>query len=286
MGRSLLAFAASVFSLELIARLVFGYGTPVLYLPHPTIEYMLAPNQDVSPFGNRQLVNEYGMRSPALPDAPERIMVFGDSVLNGGTGTDHSELATTILSDDKRFYGNVSADSWGPVNLSAWIDEYGTLEADAAILVLSSHDAYDLPTFSPLNPIGKPTSTPWFALPRTWPRIRRELGLSPTGKPTSETKNIAEGVAALEGLLDRLDGLPICLVAHETKAELTSDKDDGWEELRAPFRERGLPIVELSEWMKSAPAYRDYIHLTPDGQQVLAKGIRSCVDQLDPTHFP
>ncbi|MCW4153907.1 hypothetical protein OM427_30890 [Halomonas sp. 18H] len=47
---------------ELVARYGLGLGTPPLSVSHPKIEYMFAPNQDVSRFHNRQLFNEYGMR--------------------------------------------------------------------------------------------------------------------------------------------------------------------------------------------------------------------------------
>lgn len=88
---------------ELFARWVLGLGTPPLSMTHPSIEYLYQPSQDVRRFGNRILINAYGMRSPDFPahkqDPDERrIMVFGDSVLNGGAQTDHEALATSILS--------------------------------------------------------------------------------------------------------------------------------------------------------------------------------------------
>lgn len=151
---------------EIFARLVMGLGTPPLTVADPAIEYMFAPNQDVSRFGNRQLYNEYGMRSPSLREVaqPRRILVFGDSVINGGNLTDHADLATTLATDDRTFFGNVSAGSWGPANMGAWIDRFGYLGADTMIVVLSSHDLNDLPTFEPLNPNTHPTERPALAI--------------------------------------------------------------------------------------------------------------------------
>lgn len=73
---------------ELFARFYLGLGDPPLSVAHPTIEYMFKPNQDVYRFGNRQLYNRYGMRSPYFDreksDDELRILVIGDSVVNGG----------------------------------------------------------------------------------------------------------------------------------------------------------------------------------------------------------
>ena len=88
---------------EVFARYVFRLGTPYLYQTDPEIEYMLKPNQDVYRFGNHIIVNQYGMRSASFPeeksDDERRIMIFGDSVLNGGNLTAHPDLATSILED-------------------------------------------------------------------------------------------------------------------------------------------------------------------------------------------
>jgi hypothetical protein len=175
----LLRLGASLFTLvliaELVARYVLGLGTPPLSIEHPTVEYLLAPNQDVIRFGNRFQTNAWGMRSPAFPrrklDANElRVMVFGDSVINGGNLTDQTELATSIIQQRleellKRpvIVGNISAGSWGPGNWRAYLDEFGLFEADHFVLVISSHDSADYPKFEPLNPNTHPTKAPLLA---------------------------------------------------------------------------------------------------------------------------
>ena len=115
---------------EWYARTVLGLGDPPLSITHPRIEYLYAPNQDVRRFGKRFLVNDYSMRSApfaARKGADERrVLVFGDSVVNGGNLTDHEDLATTRLAHDllpfaggnKVVVGNVSAGSWGPGKLA------------------------------------------------------------------------------------------------------------------------------------------------------------------------
>ena len=109
---------------ELVARFGLGLGTPPLSQPHPHIEYLFQPDQDVSRFGNRVLINAYAMRTPDFAEVKPadefRVMIFGDSVLNGGNLTDHAALATTLLSErlaEQRgqpvVVGNISAGSWG-----------------------------------------------------------------------------------------------------------------------------------------------------------------------------
>lgn len=59
--------AISLVGGEVVARFVLGLGDPPLSVAHPTIEYLLKPNQVVHRFGNRYLVNQYGMQSEPLP---------------------------------------------------------------------------------------------------------------------------------------------------------------------------------------------------------------------------
>ena len=172
----LAAICALLLAGEWFARSVLGLGDPPLSITHPRIEYLYAPNQDVRRFGKRFLVNDYSMRSAPLAarkGADERrVLVFGDSVVNGGNLTNHQDLATTRLAHDLRPFaggnkvvvGNVSAGSWGPGNWLAYSQAYGFFEADVVVLVASSHDVTDNPTFAPLDPNTHPTKKPLLAL--------------------------------------------------------------------------------------------------------------------------
>ncbi|MBE9175482.1 hypothetical protein IQ225_09545, partial [Synechocystis salina LEGE 06155] len=103
---------------------------------------MFKPNQDVMRFGNSFRTNSYGMRSEELPkqknDSELRVLVFGDSVINGGNLTDQSDLATEIvkskINQSKEFsIANISAGSWGPGNWLAYVKEYGFFNANKLI---------------------------------------------------------------------------------------------------------------------------------------------------------
>ena len=144
---------------ELGARWILGLGDPPLTVRDPEIEYLFAPNQDVRRFGNRVVYNNVSMRSAdrwsMAKERPEelRVLVLGDSVINGGALTDHARLATTIAQEtlDRPArpvrVGNVSAGSWGPENLLAYVERFGLFDADLAVVVLSTHDLRDVRTF-------------------------------------------------------------------------------------------------------------------------------------------
>ena len=59
--------------------------------------------------------------------------------------------------------GNISAGSWGPPNLYAYVNQHGLFDADFIIIVLGSEDYADALTFAPLG-YDKPTRKPMLAL--------------------------------------------------------------------------------------------------------------------------
>ena len=88
----------SAIVVELLLRFL-GFGNPPLYVSDEHFEYIYASNQEIFRFGNRILVNEYGMRSEPIGNDNNKITILkiGDSVINGGAPTDHDSLSTTIL---------------------------------------------------------------------------------------------------------------------------------------------------------------------------------------------
>ena len=100
-------------------------------------------------------------------------MLIGDSVVNGGAQTDDSQLATTLLQNRLHdelhrpvYVGNISAGSWGPPNELAYMQRFGWFDADVAVIVLSSHDYADAPTFEPTIDVhpSYPSHPPFSAL--------------------------------------------------------------------------------------------------------------------------
>jgi hypothetical protein len=294
--RILAAALAAVLALaaaELAARALLGLGHPPLYVADPAIEYRLRPGQDLRRFGRRFTVNRWGMRSAPLPAAKAdpreyRVLVLGDSVVNGGSLTDQSQLATTRLEteladalDRPVRVGNVSCGSWGVPNLLAWADRFGLFGADAAVLVLSAQDAADVPTFAPLDPVTQPTRRPRSAL---WEGCRRyllpALGLGRPAPAEGRTEPdearalVRRDLAALLRLAREAGAQPV-VVLHWTRPELESDAPmAGHVMLRNAAREAGALVVETRDAYRRAaaperPIFRDWIHLNPRGQRAL-----------------
>lgn len=288
---------------ELFARFWLGLGTPPLSIAHPSIEYLFKPNQDIKRFGNRIFINAYGMRSPDFSvrkSNPEerRILVFGDSVINGGNLTDQDRLATFHVERDLRkawsipvVVGNVSAGSWGPGNWLAYVKTFGFFDADVVILVISSHDTRDNPTFAPLNPNTHPTERPWSALGEGLTRYmpRYLPGLFPDMEEPSRPVVDADSSAEEQGLADlreflRMANSQATMVAvflwPEQEELVAGAPKAGWGHVQSICGELSITCVSLWSDLKrslasGAKPYRDNIHPNDAGQELIAGAITS-----------
>ncbi len=301
----------SVLAGEFIARYWIGLGSPPLSAEHPTIEYMFLPGQDVYRFHNHHLYNRYGMRSEEFEversEANElRILVLGDSVINGGNQTDQSRLATSILDTeleeesgfDRVIVGNVSAGSWGPQNQLAYVREYGFFSADLLLLVISSHDAADVPTFAALNPNTHPTSRPYSALLEG---IRRYFPLylskhlskkrSSSAKPDKDEddfeKKLKTATKSLRELLTESKASvgKLAVVQYLSASEIaTGVPEQGFHEIQSILDELDIPTFSTKErFTKSVnrgqEPFRDSIHPNDLGQQLLAECLLQAVNE-------
>lgn len=282
---------------EILARHGLGLGTPPLSVAHPEIEYLFRPDQEVMRFHNRHRYNEVGMRSGPVPrdEGVPVILVIGDSVVNGGSETDQAELATEILrrelSGDRGevFVGNVSAGSWGPANQLAYLREFGQFGAQGAVLVLSSHDASDVPGFGPLDPGTHPTERPllalWEGVTRYLPRYLPDFGAAeaaaePPPPPGAALGDLAALVEEVRGA-----GRPLCAVHHLSRAELEEGLTEDGSRLRAALEAADVPVVTDGPAFRAAleaggAPFRDGIHPSAEGQVLLAGAIRDCLGRI------
>jgi hypothetical protein len=295
----LIAAIALLASGELLARYYFGLGDPPLSQTHPTIEYYFKPNQNARPFGNVFRTNRYGMRSDDFPPqkrtpAELRILVYGDSVVNGGNLTDHSRLATTYLqtrlANDLRrpvVVGNISAGSWGPPNELAYLRQFGFLDADIVVLVLSSSDYDDVPTFEPLNPLTHPTQAPvsalWDGIARYLPRyingrVINESGVVPDAQHVPNKTAVEVSLSAEREFLEtaKAQGVKALVVQHWMESELHSQPLPGHAEIRRVASEAAVAVSDdagkLQAFLDAGKnPYRDDIHLNDAGQVALAE---------------
>lgn len=267
--------------LEIVVRSV-GLGSYALSVTHPTIEYMFAPNQDIRWFGNVVHINAFGMRSPDISMKrgsadPKRTLVMGDSVVNGGNQTDQGALATTLLSNRGRLALNASAGSWGPPNELAYVKTFGFFGADRVIIVVSSADAFDVPSFAPLNPLTHPTKNPtWatlYAAQRYLPYLFAKNGPvspAPEAGPKSALPAFRELVQ-----MSKLQGTT-CVILHAAHGEIAGKSLTGHDDLLGVAEAENVTVVEDKPFMNPALDYRDGIHINSQGQAHLAAAMRRC----------
>lgn len=264
-------------------------GRPALYVADPEIEYMFQPDQQVRRFGREIRINAYGMRSEALAGADKdgrfRVLVLGDSVVNGGSLTDQSALATDMLSREKTSVGgqidvlNVSAGSWGPGNLLAYLGRFGTFDADIAILVLSSHDLSDDRTFAPLDKNTHPTAAPMFATQEFLDRyVQRYLPFKWSPPPSDGAPLAGDAEQSLPVLLDKLASLPggVCVILHYETGEQDVEPE-AMQEMASLAEARGVQVVDDRAFM-SAASFRDIIHLNDEGHRGLLEAMHHCTN--------
>jgi hypothetical protein len=303
--RSIFVVVLFITTGEIFARYYLGLGTPPLSVAHPRIEYMYKPNQDVYRFGHHFIVNQYGMRSTPFSTKKSvnelRVMVVGDSVVNGGNPTDHTELATSILKDklakivrQNVVVGNISAGSWGPGNWLAYAKEYGFFDADIVVLVISSHDYNDNPSFAPLNHKTHPTEEPKSALiegfeiylPRYIPQMASSTSLIEAYKGTQhEDKNaekeVEKGLGDLKSFLElaKSNSKTVLVFQHYEKPELESrHPKPGYQLIKATCDKMGIIPSSLEPYFRRSiesgvDPYRDFIHPNQTGQKLIAEAI-------------
>lgn len=279
---------------ELYARRGLGLGDPPLSIADSKIEYLFAPNQDCRRFGNRIVYNDVSMRndypSSVLTNGERRVMMLGDSVLNGGVLTDHAKLATTLAESALRAEGrhirilNCSAGSWGPVNCAEYMRKYGSFGAEAIYVVLNPGDLWDVPDHTPIVgtrsfPDKKPVSALWelvyrYIVPRVesfWEKKTSRLVSRKDLVRGGMTKDAAEkaSLAALKYCFSQAPerGVIYSRVVGDWTAP---EETEGERKLRAFCKENGYAFYLLQ--LDPSTDYRknDVIHLNDNGQRKLA----------------
>jgi hypothetical protein len=322
MARTSLALLIATASVALLAAAAltardrFGYRLAPLLLPHPQIEYLLKPNQDVARFGQRIQVNRWGMRSPDFPasrtDPGElRVLVFGDSIVTAVGFTSQQNLATTLLQHRLASPGrnavvaNVAAGSWGPGNWLAYAREYGFFDADVLVLVASGHDYADNRQFPPMHPDPRPMpevfvpAVEFVAKGRVWltqiagrQAVPQPVGAAGVAEAAVAEAAVAEAMSDLERMLVFAQrSVPkILVVLHPEKPEIAGPVHPGRTEIEALCQRLGIAVIRPDEDYAAAmnrgvELYHDSIHPTDAGQELLAlvieRGLRRLM-QPDP----
>jgi len=227
-------------------------------------------------------------------------MVYGDSIINGGTKLDQNEIVTSLLQKQlskqkiNAYVGNVSAGSWGPENILEYIKKDGTYEADVAIVVLSSHDAFDVPTFTEPGRQSHPIQHNNFSLYELY--LKYIAKSSPLITPnnarqqkkaiqhSSENNKLTELI-----LLLRKQVRNVFIVQHYSMRELEKETVPlGHKIINKSCELTGVNCINSYEFYqtksKSNQLYLDGLHLSKSGHLVLSsillKNIRLNLNQL------
>lgn len=273
---------------EIIARVGIGLGDPPLFVADSRIEYLNKPGT-YNRYHHLIHINQWCMRSPDFPekksDSSElRVLVVGDSVVYGGAWLADEQVATFQLAEKlekasgrRVVVANISAGSWGPPNQLAYLERFGTFDADAMLVVWSSHDAWDVPTFAPLgkdHPTVRPVSAlEEFASRYVFPRLMLPAE-SPAGM---SVENADVSLRAARSILElaRARRIPVAVILHATRRERNNPDVEGLELLRSVAKSEGVPIRETAsvlspEATNGRNLYRDDIHPDAEGQAAVA----------------
>ena len=205
----------------------------------------------------------------------------------------------------------------------AWLNEYGHLGATRVILVISSHDLEDHPTFASLNPIPHPSQDPPSATYELFSRylnvnsvlnklrsqglLRETPPIQPADPqpgdnpspgrfaPLQKISNRREvGLIELRKLFIALQskGVKVGVVQFWERDETVSGNPRAEHALLLDlFREIRIPVVQSGDYFRRCSAnpsvelYVDAIHpYTEAGQSCLADAIEAALKELEPMH--
>ena len=294
---SVIGLPVLIVVLELLARFYFGLGDVPVYVEHPAYEYIYAPNQDVWRFGNHIQTNEHSMRSKPLSQKDKRrILLIGDSVINGGAHVDQDDLASTRLENalTKDYPGtrvlNISASSWGPDNAYAYVETHGHFDAQAIVLVFSSHDYND--NMHHRKVVGQhpmwPDSSPTLALTDgfssyVWPEVKSWFGAEFDEYAYLQGHDDSPVNSGWDNFIRYCseNGLPLLVYVHAEQPEIKSAEYHmkGQRLLNKLERDSVAHISGLKDPIPGH-GYRDKIHLNGEGQAALSERLLPHIQAL------
>lgn len=296
--KSLLFLILLLVVIEAVAQLM-GLGDPPLVELDDQIEYMLVPNKNYMRFGNAIEINEYRMRSAPFEFEKQpgelRVLLFGDSIVYGNH---HIDQADTIASNLEKLIaskneqtvvsvGSVAASSWGPSNILAFVERFGTFNGDVAILVLSSHDILDVPTFSqniiPYRITGS-LSASHDLLQILVERIRRRIVVQQLEPPEKRRTATLKALNKLITVLKK-DFSSILFLYHPNRAQNFSCENDVKKTYEQISKMHEIKFDDLCKNYKEAEnrgvsIYQDDIHLSREGTQVISLAIANYLKNL------
>jgi hypothetical protein len=296
----ILLISLGLIVVEIGLRSLFGFGNPLIYIGDEQIGYLLAPNQRTRRFGNRIDINEYSMRSGSVAKTPApaslRVLLLGDSIVNGGWWTDQKNTISSLLtlslssSTHDNFQQvevlNASANSWGPRNQLAYLQRFGNFQSQVVVLVINTDDLFATAPTS--LPVGRdrnyPDKKPPRALIEVWQRYIRKPQPNPELAAVQKEGGDRVGINldAISKIAEftRQNNSKFLLVMTPLLRELGEPGPRDYE-IKARQRLKDftqsqqmtyidfLPIFNATGDFKAL--YQDHIHLNLQGNQVVCQ---------------
>ena len=136
---------------EILLRLIFGFGSPVLYQADADCGYMPRPDQDVHRFFSHNYINHWGMRCGEIQPEPaagtQRFFFIGDSVTYATSYVDQDKIWTSLLGRSLPAVAhqpveilNMSGGGWAPGNEWGYLRSRGTFHSNVVFIVMTSGD--------------------------------------------------------------------------------------------------------------------------------------------------
>jgi len=215
-----------------------------------------------------------------------KVLKLGDSVVSGGTLTDQDSISSYILerklnSDFKDSIQvlNISAGSWGPDNIYAYLNKHGSFGAKAAVLVLSSHDLYDTMTHEPI--VGYNVSYPGkrpltaigevigrYLLPRLGLLVKNESNLQINAQSTVENPGIKNLIEYF-----RKNNIYLVVYLFPTLEEVKAGEYNMMgKRIKSLLEDEEVPLIEGLN-VADPYSYRDNHHPNERGQRIMANAI-------------
>lgn len=302
---TLFGLAGITLIVEIGLRLFLGLGNPPLYIGDETIGYLLAPNQSIRRRGNQIKINQYSMRSDEItaekPQGSTRIMLLGDSIVNGGWWTDQKDILSEMIEAElvknavieKIEVFNASANSWNPRNELAYLKRFGLFEADLLVLVINTDDLFGTAPTSVVvgKDINYRDSKPPLALVELYERYFVKQKLIPELEAIKEEGGDRvglnlEAIESIKAIADN-NNTQFILVITPLLRELEIGVRDYEQKARNRLQELAeqqqityidfLPI--FADFPQPEFLYRDRIHLSPQGETIVSKTLVEAIEK-------
>lgn len=298
--------------LEAGLRIGFGLGTPALSQPDSHTGYRFKPNQKLSRFGKQIAYNQHSQRSDELtlskPAHHLRILMVGDSVLNGGSLVDQRQTITEQLESRLARLGrsaevlNASAGLWAIGNRVGYLQKFGTFESDMVIVQIGTGDLTQGTTPSTLlqQNLDFPEHPPGSAIVELWtrytePRLRRLIQRHPQAQSAPAKLDLSDqafqqNLSLLQATLQDLKTkkIPVAILFTPQQEDLLPrSKSPQYKlELSRSLNSLNIPMIDVQTEWKTLPAstvksfFVDGVHLTSTGNQAIAELLAQKLYQL------